>query len=68
MNGKEFVRRARRYAKRKGRCCRFDARRGKGSHGVLYMDAYHTTVPQKELGIGLYNAMLKDLDIVREEF
>lgn len=68
MNGKEFIRRARRYARRNGIAFRFDPRRGKGSHGVVYVGERLTTVPQKELATGLLGAMLKDLDINREEF
>lgn len=68
MNGREFVRRARRYARKTGEEFRFNQRRGKGSHGMLYVGNRQTTVPYKEIGTGLLASMLKDLDIDRKEF
>lgn len=68
MNGIEFVRRARRYAKRSGLSCHFDPSVGKGSHGRLHLGGRITTVPRKELGKGLLAAMLKDLEIDKEDF
>ena len=68
MNGREFVRRARRYARKTGRDFRFDPRQGKGSHGTLHVGNRRTTVPYKEIGSGLLAAMLKDLNIARKDF
>jgi mRNA interferase HicA len=68
MNGREFVRRARRYARANGLQCRFDPKRGKGSHGRLYIGERVTTVPHGELGRGILSSMLKDLNIDRREF
>ena len=68
MTGAEFVRRARRYARRSGLSCRFDPSAGKGSHGRLHLGGRLTTVPRKELGKGLLSAMLKDLEIDKENF
>lgn len=68
MNGKEFVRRARRYARRTGQEFYFDSAHGKGSHSRVYVGQLFTTVPYGEIGPGLLASMLRDLDIDREEF
>ena len=68
MNGIEFVRRAKRWAKQTGQPIRFAPDHGKGSHGRLYVGARFTTVKQGEIGPGLLTAMLKQLDIPKEEF
>ncbi len=68
MNGTQFVRRARRYAKRAGQDFRFVPARGKGSHGRLYVDRHFTTVKRGEIGPGLLNAMLRTLGIDKKDF
>ena len=68
MNGREFVRRARRYARRTRQDFYLDTRRGKGSHIVVYVGRRRTTVPQHEIRTGLLASMLKDLNISREDF
>ena len=68
MNGREFIRRARRYARRTGRDFRLDKRRGKGSHVSLYMGDRDTIVKHGEIHKGALYSMLKDLDIDRERF
>ena len=68
MSGAEFIRRAKRYARKFGLSFRFDASVGKGSHGRLHVGGRFTTVPQKEIGKGLLAAMLKDLDMDKETF
>ena len=68
MNGREFVRRARRYAKRNDLAFDYDPRRGKGSHGEIYVGDKRTIVQHGELSKGMLSAMLKQLDIDREEF
>ena len=68
MNGREFVRRARRYARKTGEECRFDQRRGKGSHGTLYLGNRHTMVKHGEISKGVLATMLKHLGIDRKEF
>ena len=64
MSGAEFVRRAKRYARKFGLSFRFDPSVGKGSHGRLHIGGRFTTVPRK----GLLAAMLKDLGMDREVF
>ena len=68
MNGREFIRRARRYARKTRQEFYFDERHGKGSHGRVYVGRFFTTVPYKEIGNRLLFSMLKDLDIDSEEF
>ena len=68
MNGREFVRRVRRYARKTGQDFYFDPRHGKGSHGTLRVGSHYTTVPHKEIGAGLLASMLKDLNIDRKDF
>ena len=68
MNGREFVRRARRYANRRGQSIEFDPDRGKGSHGLLRMGGHSTIVKHSEIGPGLLASMLKYLEIDRKDF
>jgi mRNA interferase HicA len=68
MTGKEFIKRAKRHARRIGKTYRFDPRHGKGSHGMLYVGDRRTTVKQGELAAGTFRNMLQQLDIAKEEF
>lgn len=68
MTGKEFVRRARRYAKQTGQACRFESGHGKGSHGLLYIGPQRTVVSNGELKRGTLRAMLRQLNIRKEDF
>ena len=68
MNGTEFARRAKRYARNAGLEFRFDQSEGKGSHGRLYLGGKTTFVKRSEIGKGLLAAMLKELGIRKEEF
>jgi mRNA interferase HicA len=68
VNGSEFIRRVRRYARRRGLPFRFDAGHGKGSHGRLHLGGRFTTVKRSEISPALLSAMLKDLDIDQGDF
>ena len=68
MNGREFVRRARRYARRNGLSFDFDLTHGKGSHGKLTVGGRSTIVQHSEIPPGTFAAMLRQLDINRQEF
>ena len=68
MNGAEFIRRTRRYARKKGLTVRLDTRFGKGSHARLYLGNRHTLVQRAELKRGIFRAMLKELRIAKEDF
>lgn len=61
------MRRARRYAKKRGLAYRYDHGKGKGSHGQLYVGARRTTVKRSEVKNALPNTLLKELGIRRED-
>ena len=68
LNGTEFVRRARRYARKTDLEMRFDPSRGNGSHGLLYVGQRRTVVKRGELKPGTFRAMLKQLGISEKDF
>ncbi len=68
INGREFTRRAKRYAKKAGLEFRFDRSEGNGSHGRLYLGGRCTTVKRAEINRSLMHAMLKELRIEKGEF
>ena len=68
MNGREFVRRARRYARRNRLAFDFDPTHGKGSHGKLTVGGRSTIVQHGEIARGTFAAMLRQLEIDRQEF
>ncbi len=68
VNGREFVRRARRYARKNGLEFSFDPTQGKGSHGEVRIGELWTTVQHGEIPRGTLFNMLKDLNISRREF
>ena len=68
VNGREFVRRARRYARKHSLEFSFDPSRGKGSHGKLTVGGRATIVQHGEIAFGTLISMLRRLDIDRGEF
>ena len=68
MNGREFVRRARRYARANGLEWRFDPARGKGSHGRFYIEDRQTIVQHGEIPRNTLFGMLRQLGINPREF
>ena len=68
MNGREFVRRAGRYARRNGLEFSFDPSRGKGSHGQVRIGEFKTIVQHGEIAPNTLANMLRQLDINRREF
>jgi len=69
MTGEEFVGRVRRLGRERGIVVRFEARKGKGSHGRLYFGDRFATVKdrRKEMGPGLLAAMLRQLGLSRND-
>lgn len=67
MNGAEFVRRVRRYARRTRQAFRFEKARGKGSHGMLYLGVGRTVVKHGQIQKGLLKRMLKQLGVEEED-
>jgi hypothetical protein len=68
LNGDQFIRRARKWARANDRDIRVEASRGKGGHQLLYIGSDMTIVKTSEIGAGLLRAMLKQLNIPPEEF
>jgi hypothetical protein len=68
MNGKQFIRQARRWANANGQPVTVDSSRGKGGHKMIWIGSRFTTVKTSEIGAGLLASMLKDLGIKKEEF
>ena len=65
----EFIRRVTALGSSRDVLVRFDATRGKGSHGTLYYGGRFTVVKdrRKECGPGLLNKMLADLGLNRRD-
>lgn len=68
MNGKAFIRRATKWAKAHDLAVSLNASRGKGGHQMLTIGSHRTTVQTGELKPGVFAAMLKQLNIPKEEF
>ena len=68
MNDREFLRRARRYARRKRLSFRSDPDKGKGSHAELWIGSNRATIQHGEIPTGTLMAILKQLGIDRREF
>ena len=65
VNGKEFIERVTDLGRRRGLPVRVDAKRGKGSHVILYYGDRKTVVKdrRKEIGPGLFAAMARQLGL-----
>jgi hypothetical protein len=68
VKSKAFIRRVRRYARCHDLVFHYDARKGKGSHGRLFLGVRLTTVKHGTISPGLARKMLKDLGIDYKEF
>ncbi len=66
MNGNELIKKL----KKLGYEVRFETKRGKGSHGTLYVGNKKTILKdrKKEIGAGLLNQMLTTLGIDKDKF
>ena len=69
MKGNEFLKKIRQCGKDRGVAVRYDGKPGKGSHGRLFYGASFTTIKdlKKEIGTGLLNKMLKDLNLSKDD-
>ena len=65
VNGKEFIERVTDLGRRRGVPVRVDAKRGKGSHVMLYYGDRKTVVKdrRKDIGPGLFAAMTRQLGL-----
>ncbi len=68
MNGREFLRKASRYARRHRLEFGFNPAKGKGSHGEVHIGGFKTTVQHGEIKPDTLHGMLRDLRIDRREF
>ena len=68
MNRNEFLRRARRYARRNQLEHHFEPEEGKGSHGAFYLAGRRTFVPEGKIRTGTFFGMLKQLGIDPRRF
>lgn len=70
MTGNEFVKRVKKLGKTRGVQVRIKKSRGKGSHITLTFGDCHTIVQdsKRELPVGTYRAMLRQLNINPEDF
>ena len=68
VNGREFVRRARRYARRHGLSFSHNPARGKGSHSEVTVGERHTFVQYGEIHPDTLHDMFRDLRIDRRDF
>ncbi|MCY3948948.1 MAG: type II toxin-antitoxin system HicA family toxin [Acidimicrobiaceae bacterium] len=68
MTDQEFLRKLRRYARQREMTLEYLPERGKGSHAEVRLGNRKTTVRRGELGPGLLQKMLRDLDIDKREF
>ena len=70
MNGRQFIRKVRRWARARNLEVRFVSSEGPGPHATLYAGDRKTTVKdrKKEIGKGLLGKMLWDLGIEKDEF
>ena len=69
MNGNELIKKIKKLAKKNDVHVYFDKAHGKGSHGTLFYGGNHTTIKdkKKEIGPGLLNSMLMDLEISKDD-
>jgi hypothetical protein len=68
MNGRQFIRQSRKWAKAHGLEALVEKSRGKGGHQIVRIGGRWTTVKTGEIGAGLLAAMLDQLGISRDEF
>jgi mRNA interferase HicA len=69
MNGQQFIRRARKWAKANGHTVSVEKGRGKGGHRIVRLgNGGWSTVKTGEIGTGLLAAMLDQLGIPKEDF
>jgi predicted RNA binding protein YcfA (HicA-like mRNA interferase family) len=65
----DFVKKIKRLGHKRGVAARFEAKRGKGSHGVLYFGSAFTIVQdmKREVKTGMLDGMLKQLGLTAKD-
>lgn len=69
MNGNELLKKIKKLAKQKGKAFKLTKAHGKGSHATLKYGSNKTTIKdlKKEIGPGLLNKMLSQLNINKND-
>ncbi|NJN23717.1 MAG: type II toxin-antitoxin system HicA family toxin [Acaryochloridaceae cyanobacterium RL_2_7] len=69
MTGKELIKLLKKLAKQRQLQIRYENKRGKGSHITLYLGDRYAVIPdlKKELKTGTLNAILKQLDVDKQD-
>ncbi len=69
MTGKELIKLLKKFAKSRQIELRYETKRGKGSHITLYLGDRFAVIPdlKKELKNGTLNAILKQLDVEKQD-
>ena len=69
VKGSEFLRKVKRIGMHRDIEVRFEAKRGKGSHGTLYFGGSRTILQdlKKELPMGTLHAMLRQLGLTMKD-
>ena len=70
MKVRAFVKRVAELGRERQVPVRLDAKRGKGSHSILYYGEQKTVVKDqnKDIGPGLLSAMIRQLDLDPDDF
>ena len=68
MTDQEFLRRLRRYARKRGLQMEYRPDHGKGSHAEVWLGDRKTTLPRGEMKPGTFRSILRDLGIDKQEF
>lgn len=68
MTDREFLRRLRRYARKRGLAVDYVPDRGKGSHAGIWLGERRSILPRGELKVGTLRSILRDLGIPRGDF
>ncbi len=69
MNGNELLKKLRKLSRKRGLSLRVVNERGKGSHVTVWLGDRRTTLKdrKKEIGVGLFNDLLKQLGLNRSD-
>ena len=68
MSDREFLRRLRRYARKRGLAVDYRPDSGKGSHAEVWLGDRKTMLPRGELKPGTFRSVLRELGIEKREF
>lgn len=67
MKREDLIRKLKKLARKNGIYCSFDAAHGKGGHGMLSWNGKKTTVPSGELKTSTLLAILKQIQVDKND-